>query len=104
MIAQCIIYKCISIIFHISSLDFTTALNLLTVEATQAGISSSDKDFYDGPGQPSTVRMTGFYLEKRIHPRAAEESLQKAKAPSVIFLAEVTSDGKKAPIIFARRA
>ncbi|QQP40614.1 Hypothetical protein FKW44_014724 [Caligus rogercresseyi] len=49
--------------FTYPPLDFTTALNLLMVEATQAGISSSDKDFH-GPGT-HTVRMTGFYLEKR---------------------------------------
>ncbi|QQP39817.1 Hypothetical protein FKW44_013654 [Caligus rogercresseyi] len=29
---------------------------------------------------PTTVRMTGFYLEKRKTSRAAEDSLQKAKA------------------------
>ncbi|QQP53405.1 Hypothetical protein FKW44_005878 [Caligus rogercresseyi] len=44
---------------HILILDFTTALNLLTVETTQAGISTSDKDFH-GPGHPTTVTMTGF--------------------------------------------
>ncbi|QQP38026.1 Hypothetical protein FKW44_018498 [Caligus rogercresseyi] len=54
------------------------SLNLLMVEATQAGISSSDKDFH-GPGTHNS-QNDRVYLEKGRHPRAAEDSLQKAKA------------------------
>ncbi|QQP40617.1 Hypothetical protein FKW44_014727 [Caligus rogercresseyi] len=42
-----------SINFHISSFGLHTALKPPTVEATQAGISSSDKDFH-GPGHPNS--------------------------------------------------
>ncbi|QQP49281.1 Hypothetical protein FKW44_009886, partial [Caligus rogercresseyi] len=55
-----------------------TSLQLPHRGGNTGRISSSDKDF---PVQATTtVRMTGFNLEKRRHPRAAEDSLQKAKA------------------------